>query len=182
MNGGIKAQQPAISFSTPQLAGTLLCTAAAPEGNLLPDTESVDTKVSAAWDITATTSLNPQAAFATAAAAQQLVKLLSEQPGSRGSLPHTQRTSKEGKETGLASGILSPSMFKTGGAGLPPRNAGLSEEGDLLSQSLQNEAEGRSEVLSTPARADRPPGMDFFINPTLTLFKIFCLKEVSQKP
>ena len=164
-SGGVKSQQPAVSCSSPQLAGTLLWTAAAPEGNLLPDTQSADNKISAAWDITATSSLYPQAAFSSAAVAQQLVKLLSSQSGHRDNLPHSQTTPKQGIGGGSVCKTPSMSNAETRDNGQSAREAGLPAEKDLLSQPLQNEAEERSEVLMTAANAERPPGIELFDNP-----------------
>lgn len=160
VRGGLKTQQPAFSCSTPQLAGNLVWTAATPEGNLLPDSQSGDNKISAVWDVTLNTSLSPPAAFAAAAVAQQLVSLLSEQRSLIGNLHKNQKTLEKSTEALSASREVVPETQETSGS----LKAETIEE-TPIPQPLQSKAADESEILMAAASVERPPGSDICCKP-----------------
>ena len=161
----MKAQQPALSCLSPQLAGTLSWTAAAPEGNLLPETQNADDKLSAAFEVTLTTSLSPPVAFESIAVAQQLVAQLSEQPGVTTAPLSSQAVSKEGFEGKTSSEIPAVSFADTRDTSSSPSKAGPTETGELVSQPSSNEAGLEAEALLAAAAVERPTGIAITPNP-----------------
>ena len=141
----MKDQQPALTCFSPQLAGTLLWTAAAPEGNLSAQPQSADNKVSAAWDATLKTSLNPQSAFTSAAVAQQLVGIPDSETG--------------GLEAESALQSFKASLSTAEASSRSPSESRLPERANLPLHAPSNALAAEAEDLMTAARANRPSGI-----------------------
>ncbi len=152
----MKDQQPALTCFSPQLAGTLLWTAAAPEGNLSAQPQSADNKVSAAWDATLKTSLNPQSAFTSAAVAQQLVTMLMQQAGSVSGIPDSETGGLEA-ESALQS--FKASLSTAEASSRSPSESRLPERANLPLHAPSNALAAEAEDLMTAARANRPSGI-----------------------